>query len=69
MYSLNIISESGNIFFRIHLENLRKSIKSLSKTASKASDVPTGYCPSRCRKFMLAILPDFKNIRFLPITA
>jgi hypothetical protein len=56
-------------FLRIHLENLRKSINTLSKTVSKASDVQNRYCPSRSRKFMLAMLPDFTNITFLPITA
>jgi hypothetical protein len=33
-------------------------------TVSEASDVQTGYCPSKSRKFMLAMLPDVTNITF-----
>jgi hypothetical protein len=56
-------------FLRICLDNLRKSMNTLSKTVSKASEVQNVYRPSRSRKFMSAMLPDFTNMKFLSITA
>jgi len=69
MYSLNIKGEAVNVFSQSSSGEFEEIIQTLSKMVSKASDVQTGYCPSRSRKFMLAILIGFTNITFLPITA
>jgi hypothetical protein len=44
-------------------------MNTLSEIVSKASEVQTGYCPSRSRKFMLIMLPELRKLTFSPITA
>jgi hypothetical protein len=73
-YLENVITKHSQLklwmfCLRILLESLRKATNTLSKTVSKASKVQTGYCPSRCRKFMLIVLPELTKLTFLPITA